>query len=117
LNPPGVGEAVHAADPTVKEQQLTFRTAKEKVRQGLDGLVGQPKVKVGGIPDWVQPPFYPECACGAPMGFIMQVPTDESPGWMSSHGSPLPFAGGLSAYLFACTAQSSPYAAVMIAQR
>ena len=117
LNPPGVREVVYEPDSMVREQRLGFVGGKEKISEGLDGLVGQGDVKVGGVPCWEQPPFHPQCACGAPMGFIMQVPTDESPGWKSTRGSRLPFAGGLNAYVFACSVQSSPYATVLVAQR
>ena len=117
LNPPGGHEAIYEPDPTVEEQHLGFSAAKEKLGRGLDGPVGVGKVKLGGVPHWVQPPLHPRCACGAPMGFVMQIPTDESPGWRSQEGSPMPFGGGLSGYIFACTAQSSPYATALIVQR
>jgi hypothetical protein len=51
------------------------------------------------------------------MGFVIQIPTDESPGWKSTKGTPLPFADGLSGYVFACTAQSGAHATALIVQR
>jgi len=117
LNRPDAREVAHQADPLIVEQRLTFSGSAERIAQGLDGPIGQRTLKIGGVPHWVQPPAYPECACGAPMGFVMQVPTRIAPGWTTTKGTPVPFAGGLDAFVFACTAESNPYATVMIVQR
>jgi hypothetical protein len=117
VNPPNLREVVHEKDPRIKEQQVTFATAAEKVTENLDGPVGREEVKVGGLPHWVQPPLYGQCACGAPLGFMMQVPALKTVGWMRKKPNDVPFAGGLSAFLFACTVMSNPFAAVLVVQR
>ena len=117
VNPPKVREVVHEKDPRIKEQQVTFVTAAEKVTKNLDGPIGREDVKVGGLPHWIQPPLYGQCACGAPLGFMMQVPALKTVGWMRKKPNDIPFAGGLSAFLFACTVMSNPFAAVLFAQR
>jgi predicted DNA-binding WGR domain protein len=49
LNPPGVEEAIFEPDPAVLEQHLSFLAAKEKLVRGLDGPVGQPRVKRSAV--------------------------------------------------------------------
>jgi hypothetical protein len=117
VNPPTAREVAHPPDPIMREQHVTFSSAKETLGKGLNGSVGKRKFKIGGIPHWIQPPTYPKCACGAPMGFVMQVPTTELPGWATVDNPTPPFAGGLDSFIFACVAQSHPYAAMMVVQR
>ena len=117
LNSPGAREVVHEADALVLEQRPVFKQAKERLEEGLDGPIGSAGTKIGGVPRWAQPPFYPRCPCGAPMGFIMQVPAVGLPGWKTKRRSSLSFAGGLNGFVFACTAQSNPYAAMLVVQR
>jgi predicted DNA-binding WGR domain protein len=117
LNPPSAQEVAHSADPRMLEQRITFSSSKEKISQTLVGPVGREKVKVGGLPRWVQPPIYPKCACGAPMGFVFQVPANHRPGWRTRDTVAPPFVAGLDAFVFACSVQSHPYAAMMMVQR
>jgi len=116
VNPPDATEVVHKRDPRIKEQKLTFVAGTEEVTNDPDGPVGVDDVKVGGLPHWVQPPDYRRCVCGKPLGFIMQVPTSKPIGWMRKRPDDLAFAGGMNAFLFACTVTSSPYATLLIAQ-
>ena len=51
------------------------------------------------------------------MGFVLQVPSIESPGWATWAGRTAPFEDGLDAFVFACSVQSHPYAGLMIVQR
>jgi hypothetical protein len=117
LNQPTVPEVAHPADPRMLEQHVTFTSSKERITEGLDGPVGKEKLKIGGLPHWVQPPIYPTCSCGAPMAFVLQVPAKEARRWKTRDNSAAPFAAGLDAFLFACSAQSHPYATIMMVQR
>jgi len=117
VNPPTGREVAHPPDPIMNEQHVTFRAAKEKLTQTADGFVGKRKVKIGGVPHWVQPPLFPTCACGKPMGFVFQVPSTEPSGWATWRDPSPAFAGGLDAFVFACTGPCHPLAAVMIVQR
>ena len=116
INPPGSHEVVHEPDPRVVEQKVIFTKRKERVKVSPDGPVGVEEMKVGGLPHWKQPPNYLTCACGAPMGFVMQVPAASRVGWMHKRPNDLPFAGGTNPFLFACSIISSPYAAVIVPQ-
>jgi hypothetical protein len=117
LNPPGVREVIHELDSRLVQQRVTFKARKERITRDPDGaVVGLDVVKLGGVPHWRQPPHYPKCACGAPMGFVMQIPATKPVAWMRTRPNDLPFAGGMNAFLFACSALSSPYAGVIIPQ-
>ena len=117
LNRPRRAEEVQPPDRLVREQLVHFTETKEVLRDGLDGKVGSALFKVGGVPNWVQPPRRVRCACGAPMAFLLQVPSSAAPGWRFRRGGPLPFCADLDAYVFACNAQCSPYAAFLLAER
>jgi hypothetical protein len=117
LNRPGVAERIHAPDREVRAQSVTFEGRTEVFSEGLDGLVGEERFKVGGVPHWVQPPRSPRCACGALMSFVFQIPSSARPSWRLRDGRTLPFCAELDVFAFACTGQCSPYAGVLIAER
>ena len=117
VNPPGAREFLHEIDPRIVEQRVTFAKRKERVTKNLDGPVGVEEVKIGGLPHWVQPPDYPRCACGAAMGFLLQVPAMKNADWKQEQSDAMPWGGGLDTFVFACTRPCSPYAAVMVSQR
>jgi hypothetical protein len=117
LNRPRRAEQVERADAIVREQSVSFTTSKETLRHGLDGEVGSADFKVGGVPHWVQPSRRVQCACGAAMGFLLQVPFGSAQGWRFRRGGQLPFCADLNAYVFACTAQCSPHATLLLAER
>jgi len=117
LNPPGVDEEAHEPDPILLEQSVAFTPAEEVLSENLDDPIGEPGLKLGGIPHWLQPYEPLRCPCGAPMGFVLQVPEPKPPGWVTKNGGRIMFGGGMNTFVFACTIQSSPYAAAMIPQR
>lgn len=117
LNQPDAREVIHEPDPVMLEQSVSFTRGKETLSENRDGVYGLDDVKLGGIPSWRQAPEYPICACGAPMGFVMQVPPNKLPGWKARRQIGLAFSADLFASIFFCSAQSSPYAGVIVAQR
>ena len=117
LNLPQTRERALPSDRSVREQSIVFEAVQDRLTEGLDGPVGRRDFKVGGAPAWVQPPQYLRCACGAQMGFLLQVPSSTVPRWKSRSGASLPFCADLDAFVFACSAQCNPYATAIIAQR
>jgi predicted DNA-binding WGR domain protein len=117
LNPPGVSEVVHPADPTMRAQSpIGFESHPETLTDSLDCPVGEEGVKIGGAPSWTQPPRYKQCACGAPLGLVLQIPEGGGAGWKRKNGESLaPFYGN-GYFIFACSAQCSPFAALIVVE-
>ena len=117
VNEPGASEVVEGADARMLLQSpIAFEASPEKLKKGLDCPLGASGVKIGGAPHWTQPPSYKRCSCGAPLGFVLQVPEGGSAGWLSAdRKSVTPFLGN-DFYIFACSAQCDPYAAIAIPQ-
>jgi predicted DNA-binding WGR domain protein len=120
LNPPAAREAVLPADHLVLEQQAQLTRGDEEVTPLIEDLDRTPRgregFKVGGIPARIQPWSPPRCACGAPLGFVFQVPLEKDPGWRSKARRQLMFFG-LDVFIYACTQQCSPYATLVIPDR
>jgi hypothetical protein len=125
LNRPAAREAVFPADETVLEQRVTLRRGTEKVtplyRDGSPDAPprGRDGFKIGGIPRRLQDWTPPRCHCGAPLGFVFQVPLTVDPGWRSKGSKekrPLGFFGG-DVFIHACTKQCSPYATIVVPDR
>jgi hypothetical protein len=117
MNPPGVKEAVQRADPIMVEQHVSFAKDKEKAKTIPGGQAGVNEVKIGGLPRWTEHPQYPTCACGKPMGFVMQVPWDKAVGWKRRDRPGANFAGASTSFVFFCSVQSSPHAGLIISIR
>jgi predicted DNA-binding WGR domain protein len=140
LNRPAEREAIFPVDPTVLEQQVTLTRGDEKVRELMEDEDedeeerqareeaqarypkepprGREGFKIGGIPARIQPWMPPSCHCGAPLGFIFQVPlTGDYPSWKTSQKRELGEFLCLDTFIHACTKQCSPYATIVIPDR
>ena len=103
------------ADPYLRPRHLALRRTAETINHGR----GKRAFKVGGTPSWAQDPERYQCACGADLKFLCQVPEDfgfdtlpgqeEQPGWYRSDSYAL-FLGN-EVYILACPAHCHPAAA------
>jgi predicted DNA-binding WGR domain protein len=135
LNRPAAREAIFPADPTVLEQLITFKREDEKLNEAMEDDEddeedeqtrrfreeepprGRGGFKVGGIPARIQGWMPPRCNCGAPLGFIFQVPLSGPTGWKSRDRQTLGEFLGLDTFIHGCTKQCSPYATIVIPDR
>jgi hypothetical protein len=117
LHRPGSREQVHPVEPSLVRRGLRFDRKPEEVT-GAQGF------KVGGHPFWVQMPSYHQCACGAEMRFLCQLPenfpfrkTREAPEQADSfsRNDYCLFLGNC-VYLLACEAQCDPLAVHPVVQ-
>ena len=117
LHKPGIREQVHTVEPHLVQRGLSFNQKPEQIA-GVQGF------KVGGHPFWVQGPNYHECACGAEMQFLCQLPenfpfrkTPNAPEQANSfsRNEYCLFLGNL-VYVLACEAQCNPLAVHAVVQ-
>jgi hypothetical protein len=104
------------ADPYLQPRRLVLRRTNEVLNEYGNG---QRHFKLGGTPSWAQDPERYECACGAELAFVCQVPEDfafdtlpgqaAQPGWYRSKDYAL-FLGN-EVYILACPAHCDPAAA------
>ena len=114
LNRPAAREAIFPADPAVLEQKVELTRGLEKISAGPSGRKG---FKIGGIPARIQRWLPPRCHCGAPLGFVFQVPLLSSLSWKTKQNDILGETFGLDVFIHACTKQCSPYATIVIPDR
>jgi len=127
LNRPAASERVLELEPRLVHLEIALTAEVETLEREGPGAgydVGSEGFKAGGVPSWAGPPERRQCACGAEMGFLCQVPLDygflKSPAAPPQPDAPSPahytLFEGSELYVFACAAQCSPYAVWPIAR-
>lgn len=122
--PPSDEWARKAGPALLKEQGLSFEAFDDEGTpyEDLGILRGAQGFKVGGLPAWYQAATQLSCACGAPMSFVCQVPSDceaferaegapEQDGTFSYDHYALYL--GNSTRVFACSAACTPEAVLL----
>jgi hypothetical protein len=109
-------------EPDLTYSRLLFQAESDLAPRSPEAL-NYANIKIGGVPFWTQRPRRWSCCCGARMAFLFSLPGDlpfpRAPG-----SAPQPNGRadscflflGLSAYVFACTAQCDPRALLAILQ-
>jgi hypothetical protein len=110
------GEPHADADPYLRPRGLALRRTTETVNQYGKG---RREFKLGGVASWAQDPEHYQCACGAELAFVGQVPEDHpfdtlpgqepQPGWYRDEDYALFLGNEL--YILACPDHCHPAAA------
>lgn len=124
LNMPDKKEVRGDAEPRVVACQLRYVQDEEEIHWDGRTERGGSGFKLGGVPAWIGEPEFPECACGADMVFVAQVP--EHFLFPKATGAPIQpdphrddayaLFAGRAIYIFACRDQCTPYSVYAVTQ-